>query len=1588
MDSGIDPKTLSGAQVGVFMASTGMEAFEVWLRSTEYRTGHYITGCHVCMLADRISYAFNFKGPSCVFDSGCSASFSALQYALLALKNGLCDSAIVAGANINNIPFLSSAFFNFKALSADGKCKVFDASADGFVRSEAVVAIYICRKDCAKRLYSTILGVKCLNDGYKQEGISVPSWECQAKIMKEVYAEARVNPLDVNYIEAHGTGTKVGDPNEIAALADTFCSGRVEPLLVGSVKSNMGHAEPASGLCGIVKVLLSRRSRVIPPNLHFQTPNPECKALVDGRIKVVVEATPFQGCLVGINSFGIGGTTGHAILKFEDIDAVPANMCQIKTDEVLGFRSVMRSQSDAIPTLILASGRTKESLKYLLNQTSKVSKNRDFVGLLQEIAGAKTPKHKFLGFTLNGNTDFKLTTATRPESPRTLCYVYTGLGSQWLGISKALLKFRAFNASIQLSEKCLKNFGLDLESVFQTEDTRFVNTLQNAFVAITACQIALTDILMSINIYSDMMVGQSLGEELAGSHGIKFLINSSIDEFYAGHVIQGRILFPATGYICLAWKALAKLHGTNIDYFPIHLENIHFKRMTILQENKGVEFIVNVLNESGQFEIIESTEIVCTGTIRKAHRMDEELFSTNVNDSTLENYLESEDFYHLLFLRGYNYQGLFRGIQKIAMGGTRANINWNDNWICLLDTMIQTYILSMCSSLNELGVPVQLNSVTIFPTMFRDNLDRNTTIVNVCKFTDVVECHGIQLCGLNASMISRVTTLVNPTVATQKFVPFFETHEVVSETAVFEFFVGIAVENVDIFSESFIFTDVRDIILSVSINLQPLVYHKFKFYEHRIVINEHTTQSEDILPNSQMFVTIKELKYLSPSNLVWTNKESEIPACMELLNDNGFLIITSASQITCDLCLIAQHCTDSHYVYLFRKQYGFLQKPEVVSLDVPEFGWVEILKERLMSNNHLNRVYILSRSEISGIIGFANCLLKEPGMQKIRCLYIKNSPNVCTEQILNDELLKKDLVIQVCCNGSWGTYTNININEPEVPKNSDHAYASIKTIGDLSTLCWVESSCKLHQKSNYEVYFASLNFKDILLATGKLSKSAFADQLDGYLGLEFSGTYRNRRVCGISSGNCLASVLDCKPRMIWDVPEHWSLSEAATVPIVYATVLYALVMRGRVTKGETILIHSGSGGVGLAAITIALELNCVVFTTVGSNKKREFLKTKFSELPEERILNNQNGEKFKREILRQTNGIGVDVVLNSLALDQLKASLHCLSKGGRFLEIGKVDSVNNSAIGLAVLLKDIDIQGVHLDKVISSQSKRMLHLQSLLQEYLNKGKLKPLPFKCFGQEHLEDAFRYFASRQHVGKVIIKVRESCGTTNIAALPRSYFSPQKTYIIIGGLGGMGLEIVTWMITRGARRIFVVSRSGVSTTYQKYMMKSWETFGATIFMRHTDISNRKEVSKLIMEAISICPLGGVFNLALVLQDALFSNQTAKAFEMVSNSKATATLHFDALTRLYAPSMDYFVVFSSLACGKGNAGQSNYGYANSAMERICEQRIQDGFPARAIQWGVVADVDVLCPKLERHSISDDQMYKGINIDFYEVGI
>lgn len=343
------------------------------------------------------------------------------------------------------------------------------------MRSEAAVAILIQKASVAHRQYATIVHAKTNTDGYKEQGITFPAGSIQKKLLEAVYTEAGVNPAEVTYVEAHGTGTKVGDPQELNSIADVFCKGRdpQNPLLIGSVKSNMGHSEPGSGLCSMAKMIHAMQEGVIPANLWFKQPNPDIPALSDGRFKVVSENTPWEGGLIGVNSFGFGGANVHVILKTNP-------MKKVQTSEV-----------PKTPVLVPFSGRTKEAVEFALKSNAEQGYDPELNAMFHEICKEDIPGHHYRGYSVKSGDKLELNVEQVPAGEKPpVWYVFSGMGSQWSGMGRDMMKFEVFEKSILKSAEFLTPHGIDLiDTIVNGTDETFDNVLKS-FVSIAAVQVS------------------------------------------------------------------------------------------------------------------------------------------------------------------------------------------------------------------------------------------------------------------------------------------------------------------------------------------------------------------------------------------------------------------------------------------------------------------------------------------------------------------------------------------------------------------------------------------------------------------------------------------------------------------------------------------------------------------------------------------------------------------------------------------------------------------------------------------------------------------------------------------------------------------------------------------------------------------------------------------------------------------------------------------------------------------------------------------------------------------------------------------
>jgi acyl transferase domain-containing protein/NADPH:quinone reductase-like Zn-dependent oxidoreductase/SAM-dependent methyltransferase/acyl carrier protein len=416
------------------------------------------------------------------------------------------------------------------------------------------------------------------------------------------------------------------------------------------------------------------------------------------------------------------------------------------------------------------------------------------------------------------------------------------------------------------------------------------------------------------------------------------------------------------------------------------------------------------------------------------------------------------------------------------------------------------------------------------------------------------------------------------------------------------------------------------------------------------------------------------------------------------------------------------------------------------------------------------------------------------------------------------------------------------------------------------------------------------------------------------------------------------------------MPKNLTFEEAATIPVVFMTAWYALKNIARIKKGETVLVHAGAGGVGMAAIQIAHHFGADVIASAGSATKRALLKT----LGVKHVIDSRRGD-FAESVLELTNGRGADIVLNALASEAIPMGMSCLAQSGRFVEIGKRDIYQNSRIPLWGLRKNCSFHVVAMDAVFAGDEEQTRELMAEITGLVQKGKLTPLPFRAFPASRIDAAFRLMAGGKHTGKVVVSFTDAFITRKgEPPLPPFSIKPDASYLITGGLGGFGRVLSEWLVECGAKHLVLTSRSGASTPEAVAFLEKMKARGIDTQVIKADIGSPKDVQRLVKEAGSAAaPLKGVFHLAMVIDDAPLAALTPERLRVVMQPKALGAWLLHQNTKDMA--LDCFVMFSSVSSIFGNPAQGNYAAANAFLDSLVFHRRALGLPALTTNWGVL---------------------------------
>jgi acyl transferase domain-containing protein len=577
-DAGQLPLDLAGSDTGVFAGIMTSDYDDLQYYRTDRATIdlYATTGGYRSVVPGRLSFLLDLRGPSMAVDTGCSSSLVAIHLACQSILTGECTLALAGGTNLVLLPERSMGFSRAEMLSPDGRCKFADARADGFVRSEGVGIVVLKALSLAQEhhdpIYAVILGSAVNNDGSSSGSMATPGRSSQEQLLRLAYKRAGVSPGSVAYVEAHGTGTSVGDPIEVGALSTVLSENRApgQPCLIGSVKSNIGHAEAAAGVAGLIKTALVLRKRKVPPTIHVKELNANIPWQV-GQLVVPQELTPVPAyrkpIIAGVNSFGIAGTNAHVVLQ----EVTPDSDGEQQDRAAKG------------PQLLTLSAASPESLRALAAR---------YQGFMRENAGAISLSdlcytrnvrrthhdHRLalavnsleeidegLGTFLAGEASPGMSSGQVSPEKQKLVFVLSGHGSQWFGMGQELFRHqRVFREKMEECDAAFRrhvNWSL-VDELNTTEAYSRINDIDVVQHVLFSMGVSLSAVWRSWGISPDAVIGHSMGE-VAAAHiaGILSLADAVKIMYARGHLLKRKAGLGAMAVIDLPSSDVERLLG-------------------------------------------------------------------------------------------------------------------------------------------------------------------------------------------------------------------------------------------------------------------------------------------------------------------------------------------------------------------------------------------------------------------------------------------------------------------------------------------------------------------------------------------------------------------------------------------------------------------------------------------------------------------------------------------------------------------------------------------------------------------------------------------------------------------------------------------------------------------------------------------------------------------------------------------------------------------------------------------------------------------------------------------------------------------
>lgn len=1548
-DAGILPQTLAGTSAAVCIGAFTLD-YKLILANEHQRPlidYHTSTGVAATLLSNRISHWFDFTGPSLTIDTACSSSLVAVHYACQSLWGGDSDFAIAGGANLIFSPEWTIAASKGGYLSPDGRCKTFDARANGYVRGEGIGIVLLEPLSTAREnqhvIYATIRATGINQDG-RTPAVSTPNEKAQRALLERVYADAGIPPASVEYVEAHGTGTAVGDPIEARAIGAVLARGRPddEKCLVGSVKTNIGHTEAAAGIAGLIKAVLCLYHSNVPPSLHFAAPHP---AINFDALKICVptKLTPLSKNqtthYAGVNSFGFGGTNAHVVLQSysdsekiakENAVAVGAKqphlfVLPLSAVKTAALRDVVRSYVKLLKSHEQDDLAEEKGRLWCYELGANAAVHRSI--LSHRVAFTATSPGELLvnmqNF-LSEHLDPGVFQNVEPAaSEPKIVFVYNGVGSEYRDMAHQLCESHPmFRQSL---EKCCRAFDKYLSfSLFavlagEHEANLFDNT-QITQMALFSIQVALTELWSFFGINPDAVVGHSLGE-IAAAWAAQAL---SLDEtaYIVYHrsrlqeklIGQGGLLAVGLGVTEMQqmfpdiWDhiSIAALNGPQSVTLSgdksrlLQIEAILAQRGIFCRALRGtipfhspaIQPLLDDLSQALQGLAPQSATIpfyssVCANVIDGA-QLDKFYWRRNMREPVLFHQTMNklcEKF--TLFLEIGPHPVLSPFITETLSAQKKAG------HIAVSMRRGEANLTTLSRSLAELyclGLPIAWNNVhSERPSFMR---------LPTCAWQ-----HKKYWTESDNGRMSRMGESGDTKKFDQLTYPFRS--------------VGRRLRTALPVWESII-----------DRSTQPFVF-------------DHVIQDHFIYPGAAYLCSVLEaIHELEINSISCTLYDIELPRALLLSPEKPTILQTTVTPLTNSFEINSFSEKNSSWLCHAKGKYDMLHN----ELETTPF--IETLSLRCTQNVEHDIIYSKFRE---------NGFFYGPMFQPLKSLACGEKDALAQIQLPHSSATRQEYVLHpvlwdACFQTFLGCFLFSDANMDGalyVPSHIDRL--KVFDLAARAELCFAHITTKAPDYVIGNLTLCDEHGKKIAEMVGLFCKRFGGDENQFNRGRLYHSVWEK----AISPPAKPSHINSHKPWLIFADEQGYGKIVAEKL---YKHIKSIIVTKGaafrsiekyhyQVPPGQLAAMQKLAATIAQSSGTLGNVLYFWGFdaasntpiTTTSLDTARNLC---FESARHLVVTLNNSHCRFEHLWLFSNSCWPVEESETHLSITQAP-----------LWGLGRVS--NNEYPYPGCTMVDIgspsDLAAV-VDEILA------FHPEKMIENEIAFRKGKRYVKRIYHENKSEQAL---ATCRHV---------------------SHFQETATYLVVGGTKGFGLYVAEWMVKNGARSIVLLGRNSPPMESHA-VISTMRASGARISIVQGDVTVSDDVSALVRTIQeTMPPLKGVIQAAAVYDDAFLPELTPDRVRRVFLPKVDGSWNLVQHTQKLH--LDFFIMFSSVAWILGNPGQAHYSAANAFLEALAFQQAAQGLPVSCIHWGPISRTGQLSTKADVEKSLNDKGIKPLSLD------